>query len=153
MKRVPVELVILMLAQDGITVNARQLRNWKLRGRISRGEGYDLLEIAEYLARRNAPKAPKPPATPRQHRPRRLSPTVGYDGIHHRLRAQKGHADLYQCCECGRRASEWAYDHGDPEEIVDARGRVFSRKLEHYQTMCRRCHQILDGRHAVDHVA
>lgn len=49
MKRVPVDLVILMLSQDGIKVNARQLRNWKLRGRISRGEGYDLLEVAKYL--------------------------------------------------------------------------------------------------------
>lgn len=49
MKRVPVDLVILMLAQDGIQVNSRQLRNWKLRGRISRGEGYDLQEIVGYL--------------------------------------------------------------------------------------------------------
>lgn len=80
MKRVPAELVILMLAQDGIQVNARQLRNWKLRGRISRGEGYDLQEIVDYLDRRNAPKVPKPPkapASPKRHGGRSSTPAAG----------------------------------------------------------------------------
>lgn len=55
MKRVPVVLVILMLAQGGIHVNARQIRNWRLRGHITRTtEGYDLREIVDYLDRRSA---------------------------------------------------------------------------------------------------
>lgn len=53
--RVPVDLVVLMLAQDGIQANARQIRNWRLRGHITRtGDGYDLREIVAYLDARNA---------------------------------------------------------------------------------------------------
>ena len=53
MKRVPVDLVVLALAQSGITVNARQIRNWKLRGHITRtDEGYDLTEILAHVERR-----------------------------------------------------------------------------------------------------
>ena len=50
MRRVPVELVIVMLTQAGIHANARQIRNWRLRGHITRTEeGYDLREIVNYL--------------------------------------------------------------------------------------------------------
>lgn len=50
MKRVPVALVINVLAQSDIHVNARQLRNWRLRGHITRTrDGYDLREILKYL--------------------------------------------------------------------------------------------------------
>lgn len=50
MKRVPVDIVVLMLAQGGIEANARQIRNWRLRGHITRTEeGYDLREIITYL--------------------------------------------------------------------------------------------------------
>lgn len=55
MKRVPVDLVIMMLAQDDIHVNARQIRNWRLRGHITRTkDGYDLREIVTYLDAREA---------------------------------------------------------------------------------------------------
>lgn len=55
MKRVPVELVILLLAQSGIHVNARQVRNWRLRGHITRTrEGYDPVEILAYVEPRHA---------------------------------------------------------------------------------------------------
>lgn len=55
MKRVPVDLVVLMLAQAGIEANARQVRNWRLRGHITRtSEGYDLREIVAYLDAREA---------------------------------------------------------------------------------------------------
>jgi hypothetical protein len=54
-KRVPVDMVILMLAQGGIEANARQIRNWRLRGHITRtSEGYDLGEIVAYLDAREA---------------------------------------------------------------------------------------------------
>ncbi|TCO57138.1 hypothetical protein [Actinocrispum wychmicini] len=50
MKRVPVDLVILTLAQSGLRVTARQIRNWKLRGHITRtDDGYDLAEIRAYV--------------------------------------------------------------------------------------------------------
>jgi hypothetical protein len=55
MKRVPVDVVLLMLAQGGIQANARQVRNWRLRGHISRTkDGYDLREIVAYLDARDA---------------------------------------------------------------------------------------------------
>jgi hypothetical protein len=50
MRRVPVEAVILVLAQEGIEANARQIRNWRLRGHITRTrEGYDLREVLAYV--------------------------------------------------------------------------------------------------------
>lgn len=55
MKRVPVDVVLAMLAQGGIQANARQIRNWRLRGHITRTrEGYDLREIVAYLDARGA---------------------------------------------------------------------------------------------------
>lgn len=55
MKRVPVDMVILMLAQGGIRVNARQIRNWTFRDRITHTkDGYDLGEIVAYLDAREA---------------------------------------------------------------------------------------------------
>lgn len=53
MKRVPVDLVVLALAQSGITATPRQIRNWKLRGHITRtSDGYDLTEVLAYAERR-----------------------------------------------------------------------------------------------------
>lgn len=52
--RVPVELVLLMLAQSGISTNARTIRNWRLRGHITRTkDGYDLHEVVAYLDQRS----------------------------------------------------------------------------------------------------
>lgn len=53
MKRVPVDVVLSTLAHSGIAANARQIRNWRLRGHITRThEGYDLCEILSYLTSR-----------------------------------------------------------------------------------------------------
>lgn len=53
MRRVPVDVVLSTLADSGITANARQIRNWRLRGHITRTrEGYDLREILTYLTNR-----------------------------------------------------------------------------------------------------
>lgn len=52
--RVPVDLVVLALAQSGITTTPRQIRNWKLRGHITRtNDGYDLIEVLAYIDRRS----------------------------------------------------------------------------------------------------
>lgn len=53
MKRVPVDLVVLVLAQSGITVTPRQIRNWTYRQHITHtNDGYDLTEILAYLEHR-----------------------------------------------------------------------------------------------------
>lgn len=50
MKRAPVDVVLVMLAQGGIQTNARTIRNWRLRGHITRTrDGYDLREILDYI--------------------------------------------------------------------------------------------------------
>ena len=50
-----------------------------------------------------------------------------------------------QMCACGMRADEWAYDHADPDEIIDERReRPYSLKAEHYKAMCRSCHRTMD---------
>lgn len=52
-RRVPVDVVIVMLTQSGIPANARTIRNWRLRGHITRTrDGYDVFEVVEYLAKR-----------------------------------------------------------------------------------------------------
>lgn len=53
MSRVPVDVVIAMLAQAGIKANARQIRNWTFRGHITRtARGYDLREVLAYIEAR-----------------------------------------------------------------------------------------------------
>lgn len=53
MNRVPVDVVLSALAHSGIAANARQIRNWRLRGHITRTrEGYDLREVLTYLTSR-----------------------------------------------------------------------------------------------------
>lgn len=42
-----------MLAKSGLQVNARTVRNWRLRGHITRTKaGYDPVEILAYVERR-----------------------------------------------------------------------------------------------------
>jgi hypothetical protein len=53
MRRVPVELILVMLAESGVQANAARIRNWTRRGHISRTrQGYDPGEVASYLERR-----------------------------------------------------------------------------------------------------
>lgn len=61
-KRVPLDLVMLALGQEyertgdeRYNVGKATVRQWKSRGRISKGEGYDLGEITRYLDGRDTP--------------------------------------------------------------------------------------------------
>jgi hypothetical protein len=72
----------------------------------------------------------------------------GYTGAHDRVRTQRGSASTYPCCVCGGAASQWAYDHGDPDEAtaVGPGGSVlhYSVKPQHYDPMCISCHKNYD---------
>lgn len=80
------------------------------------------------------------PAGVGKGRPREASPT--YVSVHSRLSFDRGPARLYRCVGCGERAAHWAYDHKDPNELVD--GSPFSVDQSHYVPMCPRCHNAFD---------
>lgn len=75
---------------------------------------------------------------------------IGYPGVHHRIRRTRGNARNFACVMCGGRARDWAYDHCDPNELqvpADAErfaGMPYSLDLEHYQPMCKACHNQFD---------
>lgn len=68
---------------------------------------------------------------------------IGYGTAHERVRAQRGKADEQPCCNCGRSAKHWAYDHEDPDERISEFG-PFSVDPEHYLPMCVPCHKRFD---------
>lgn len=67
-----------------------------------------------------------------------------YRSAHARVAILRGRADAQQCALCGTTAEEWAYDHNDPAERYDEKGRAYSVDPDHYFAMCRSCHRRLD---------
>lgn len=79
-----------------------------------------------------------------------LSPTwliqdeVVYGSAHNRVKRLHGNASEHLCIDCLGPAVDWSYDHTDPDERIDARGRAYSMKPEHYWPRCRSCHKFFD---------
>jgi len=74
--------------------------------------------------------------------------SVGYSGIHMRLRERRGNAVDRTCAHCGGRAAQWAYDHMDPNPELDQRtGLIFSLNLNRYMPLCASCHKVFDLSH------
>lgn len=72
-----------------------------------------------------------------------------YETTHARLRTIRGVARQHQCISCGAAAADWAYQHNDPNErISDGTkfGYPYSVDLNCYEPMCKKCHNIFDGR-------
>lgn len=67
-----------------------------------------------------------------------------YRSIHRLVQKLHGSARLHICVKCGDPASDWAYDHADPRESYDHRGRPFSGDPNRYMPLCRQCHCIFD---------
>lgn len=68
------------------------------------------------------------------HRPVRPNGQVNYYVLHTRLRQVRGRAAAHQCVgECGRRARQWAWLHGEDP-----------RDFRNYVPMCCSCHQRYD---------
>lgn len=74
---------------------------------------------------------------------------VGYDGLHKRIKKQRGPAQAHSCVDCGRQAAHWSYDHTDPAEKRGPDG-PYSVDMDRYDPRCRRCHVLFDkrGNHA-----
>lgn len=75
---------------------------------------------------------------------------VAYSSVHNRLNKRRGRAGLYRCQDgCGRMATQWSYDHQDPDELLNERGWPYSMNLERYQPRCKSCHSLLDHSYKV----
>jgi len=76
-------------------------------------------------------------------------PPINYKAVHARIRASRGPAAAHLCTSCFAPAKEWAYDHTDPERLIEwVEGRswvVYSAKAEHYHPMCVKCHRAMDN--------
>lgn len=72
---------------------------------------------------------------------------VGYIGVHHRLRRQRGPAKDYSCAHCTRTAVHWAYAHTDSDvrgTLGVKNGALHSIDPSHYLPLCASCHKTLD---------
>lgn len=72
---------------------------------------------------------------------------VEYMGLHGRLVAKRGKAVVHACEHCAGQAEEWAYDHTDPDEKRNRRGRddgAYSLDIDRYMPLCVPCHRQFD---------
>jgi hypothetical protein len=79
---------------------------------------------------------------------RRRLRVAGYIAAHGRVYKDLGKASGYDCL-CGDAATQWAYDHQDPNELIGDNGRVkglrYSLDPAHYLPMCKPCHIKFDA--------
>jgi hypothetical protein len=73
-----------------------------------------------------------------------------YGTAHTRIRVARGPAKQHRCVDCGRRADDWSYDGGDPDERRDPRFGAYSLDVWRYQPRCRNCHRRHDGLSPLD---
>lgn len=72
---------------------------------------------------------------------------VGYYTAHRRVYSLKGKPSSYLCIDCGEQATDWAYSHSDPDELVEqtvVNGvvlgvKVYSPDPTFYEPKCRSC--------------
>lgn len=75
-----------------------------------------------------------------------------YHNFHYGLRRDRGKASQYECSVpgCGKRAAEWAWDHGgdvvseDVESFGGIRTLRYSLDQSHYVPLCKSCHVSFD---------
>lgn len=82
----------------------------------------------------------------RETHPQWRGDRVSYAGAHRRVYRDRGRASLHGC-ECGAPATQWAYDHADPNEraeLTPGGWRTYSVNPDHYQPMCTPCHKRAD---------
>lgn len=72
---------------------------------------------------------------------------VGYMGVHHRLRQERGRASSLYCMHCGHKAMEWAFDYriaSTEETRFNGKGMPYATDLRLYIPLCTSCHKIFD---------
>ncbi len=75
-----------------------------------------------------------------------------YSALHLRLKTARGSASEHPCAMCEEPASQWSYNHTDPDEIFgqvrDGSRRTilvpYSLNLDYYDALCGVCHRRLD---------
>lgn len=87
-------------------------------------------------------KRAKRAANPRARKYRQRGDS--YASAHNKVKRLHGPARIHECEKCGEPALDWAYDHGDPNELYDSRGCPYSLNPERYMPLCRQCHCIFD---------
>jgi len=78
---------------------------------------------------------------------RKVAP--GYRAAHSRVKAVKGAARSHACAFCGAPATQWAYWHGDPDELTGlnhGKPTPYSADPDCYEPMCQSCHGRFDRR-------
>lgn len=73
---------------------------------------------------------------------------ITFAGVHKRLSRVNGPAKDYDCADCGKRAAEWSYKGGCPDELIGAVGGfecAYTENLDYYEPRCTSCHRKLDG--------
>lgn len=69
---------------------------------------------------------------------------TGYVSAHYRVKFLHGSASTHGCADCGNSATDWSYNHTDPGEFTDERGRPYSLDPTYYAARCRSCHKVFD---------
>ena len=79
---------------------------------------------------------------------RHLRGDVTYFTAHERVKRARGAAATRRCADCGGAASQWSYDHDDPDELVagdvSAHPVAYSVDPSRYSPRCVRCHKAYD---------
>jgi hypothetical protein len=69
---------------------------------------------------------------------------ITYGGVHRRLERYRGQANAHSCVGCSAPADNWAYNHSDPDELLNEHGHPYSPNLTRYDPMCFACHRARD---------
>lgn len=70
---------------------------------------------------------------------------ASYSAVHLRLTSWRGKAANHPCHDCGKRASDWSYQGGCPDERSDPKsGCTFTTDLTKYVPRCHSCHTAHD---------
>lgn len=81
------------------------------------------------------------------HVSHQLEPDAEYGAAHDRVVRARGKARTHKCVDCESRASQWSYDHADPDERHSAAVKgapAFSLNPSHYVARCVPCHKRFD---------
>lgn len=85
-----------------------------------------------------------PPAYTRGRERPNWTEEPSYRLAHMRVRRARGKATDHACAECAQPAAQWAYNHADPEALVDRHG-PYSGDPRFYDPLCVPCHKTRDA--------